>query len=142
MRSHRILGLMVLLLLQSPLQSAWAEESAKVSQSRESALAWLALIDNDQIEQSWSEASSLFRQAVTAGDWRRALAGARAPLGELLERSFIDATYAESLPGAPDGEYVVMQFEASFAKKASAVETVTTMLDEDGAWRVSGYFIR
>jgi hypothetical protein len=26
--------------------------------------------------------------------------------------------------------------------KAAAVETVTPMLDADGVWRVSGYFVR
>jgi hypothetical protein len=50
--------------------------------------------------------------------------------------------YATSLPGAPDGEYVVIQFETSFENKNDAVETVTPMKDEDGKWRVSGYFIR
>jgi hypothetical protein len=46
------------------------------------------------------------------------------------------------LPGAPDGEYVVIQYESSFEHKQAAVETVTPMLDKDGTWRVSGYFIR
>jgi hypothetical protein len=46
------------------------------------------------------------------------------------------------LPGAPDGEYVVIQFEASFEKKKAAVETVTPMVDEDGEWRVSGYYLK
>ena len=43
--------------------------------------------------------------------------------------------------GAPDGEYVVLQFQADFENKAQAVETITPMLDE-GQWRVSGYYIR
>jgi len=47
-----------------------------------------------------------------------------------------------SMPGAPDGEYVVIQFESSFANKESAVETVTPMKGEDGVWRVSGYYIK
>jgi len=47
-----------------------------------------------------------------------------------------------SMPGAPDGEYVVIQFESSFANKKSAVETVTPMKGEDGVWRVSGYYIK
>lgn len=46
------------------------------------------------------------------------------------------------LPGAPDGEYAVIQFETSFANKKSAIETVTPMKDPDGKWRVSGYFIK
>jgi hypothetical protein len=46
-----------------------------------------------------------------------------------------------SLPGAPDGSYVVIELSTSFEKKAEAIETVTPMLEE-GVWRVSGYFIR
>ncbi|MBM4320898.1 MAG: DUF4019 domain-containing protein, partial [Deltaproteobacteria bacterium] len=51
------------------------------------------------------------------------------------------ARYQTSLPGAPDGEYVVIQFESSFENKRSAIETITPMLDS-GKWRVSGYFIK
>jgi hypothetical protein len=29
-----------------------------------------------------------------------------------------------------------------FAEKKSAIETVTPMMEKDGQWRVSGYFIR
>ena len=54
----------------------------------------------------------------------------------------VSKTYAEALPGAPDGKYVVVQYRTSFERKESAVETVTPMLDEDGRWRVSGYFIK
>jgi hypothetical protein len=60
---------------------------------------------------------------------------ARVPEGDSRE-------YSEKLPGAPDGKYVVIQFDAVFENKPSAVETVTPMLDPDGVWRVSGYFIR
>jgi hypothetical protein len=52
------------------------------------------------------------------------------------------AQFMTQLPGAPDGEYAVIQFETSFANKKSAIETVTPMKDPDGKWRVSGYFIK
>ena len=42
------------------------------------------------------------------------------------------------MPGAPDGEYVVIQYRAAFANKAEAVETVTPMLDKGGTWRCPG----
>ena len=45
-------------------------------------------------------------------------------------------------PGAPDGEYLVIRFAASFEKKQSAIETVTPIKDADGIWRVCGYFIQ
>ena len=138
-RFPSILGLILLL---APLHLAAASDADKLAQSTDAALAWLALIDAGDLEESWSEAASLFQQAVSAGDWERAIGGARGPLGALNERTFTGASHHTSLPGAPDGEYVVMQFKASFTRKAEAVETVTTMLDSDGSWRVSGYFIK
>ncbi len=66
----------------------------------------------------------------------------RKPLGKVLSRKVINSTYTTSLPGAPDGQYVVIQFETSFENKRNAVETVTPMLEPDGQWRVSGYYIR
>ena len=40
------------------------------------------------------------------------------------------------------GEYVVIQFNTVFDNKQSAVETVTSVLDKDGKWKVAGYFIK
>jgi Protein of unknown function (DUF4019) len=37
---------------------------------------------------------------------------------------------------------VIAQYDTSFEKKESAVETVTMMKDKDGSWRAAGYFIR
>jgi len=50
--------------------------------------------------------------------------------------------YTTTLPGAPDGEHVVIQFDSSFTNKKTAVETITPMFDKDGVWRVSGYYIK
>ena len=66
----------------------------------------------------------------------------RKPLGNVLSRNLMFTKYTNTLPGAPDGEYVVIQYKTSFENKASAVETVTPMLDTDGIWRVSGYYIK
>ena len=68
--------------------------------------------------------------------------GMRKPFGKNLSRQLKSAHYRTSLPGAPDGEYVVVQFKASFENKKSAIETVTPMLDKDGKWRVSGYYMK
>jgi hypothetical protein len=70
------------------------------------------------------------------------LKAARDPLGKVQSRKLVKATYTKSLPGAPDGDYVVMQYESSFEHKQSAIETITGALDKDGKWRVSGYFIK
>ncbi|TNF91236.1 MAG: DUF4019 domain-containing protein [Gammaproteobacteria bacterium] len=102
---------------------------------------WLALVDGGQYQESWERAASLFKQQVNAEQWSQALAAARTPLGALVSRQLLSAAYETSLPGAPDGEYVILQFQTRFKNKKSAIETVTPMMD-NGNWRVSGYYIR
>jgi hypothetical protein len=68
--------------------------------------------------------------------------GFRKPLGKVVSRKIAKTQEATSLPGAPDGKYVVLQFSTSFHNKKSAVETLTFMLDKDRTWRAAGYFIR
>lgn len=103
---------------------------------------WLELVDQGEYEESWEKTASLFRAVVTAEQWSQAAKGSRQPLGALESRKLKGAQYMTSLPGAPDGEYVVIQFDASFENKKMAVETVTPMRDRDGVWRVSGYYIK
>jgi hypothetical protein len=67
---------------------------------------------------------------------------ARDPLGALKARTLKRTTSTATLPGAPDGEYVVFQFNTSFERKQAALETVTTIREKDGTWRVGGYFIK
>ena len=74
--------------------------------------------------------------------WQAQVGAVRKPLGKLVSRKLRSKQYTTTLPGAPDGKYVVIQFEAAFESKASAIETVTPMADTDGKWRVSGYYIR
>ena len=114
---------------------------AKVRDADEAAGKWLALIDGRQYLDSWNQAASLFKQQVSADNWLQAISAARQPLGAMISRKLISATYATSLPGAPDGEYVVLQYQTRFKFKKSAVETVTPMLDNK-RWRVSGYYVR
>jgi hypothetical protein len=110
--------------------------------AQQSAESWFALVDEGKYDESWQEAAQYFKGAVTKEDWRKAVQGVRDPLGMMRSRKLKSATYKTSLPGAPDGEYVVIQYDSSFEHKQEAVETVTPMLDKDGKWRVSGYFIK
>jgi Protein of unknown function (DUF4019) len=119
---------------------SWADTPEDAAQT--AAESWLKLVDAENYEGSWEAAAKLFKGAVTKEQWKQAGAGARAPLGKLVSRKIKSRELTEKLPGAPDGKYVVIQFDAVFEKKAAAVETVTPMLDPDGVWRVSGYFIR
>lgn len=127
--------LLAVVLSGSPVQDA--EDAAQ-----KSAEAWLALVDAGRYDESWDEAASLVKDAVAQDKWGQSIAGARRPLGAVVSRTVKSRTYAKTLPGAPDGQYVVIHYATKFENKQSAVETITPMMDTDGKWRVSGYFIK
>ena len=118
-----------------------ADQSAEKA-AQKAAESWLLLVDSGKYSESWNEAAQIFKQKVSLQQWKSALESVRIPLGKLKSRRLRTATYTETLPGAPDGRYVVIQYETIFDKKKSAIETVTPMIEKDGQWRVSGYFIR
>jgi hypothetical protein len=57
-------------------------------------------------------------------------------------RELLVASFQTKLPNAPPGPYVVLQYRTQAGGQKTVVETVTPMKDEDGRWRVSGYFVR
>jgi len=133
---------LVVLCLSLCTSLAMAQSMEKEQAAIAAAQQWLALVDAGRYDQSWKQAAEYFRNAVSKTDWRDSMRTERAPLGRLKSRKILRADYRTSLPGAPDGEYVVIQFATSFENKQAAVETVTPQLEKDGRWRVSGYYIR
>ena len=131
----------MLIALAAASLSARAQDSPQ-ARAQTAALAWLGLIDAGDYAGSWAQAAEYFRGAVTQPGWVGVLTGARAPLGALRSRTLQGAQLVRSLAGAPDGSYVVMQFDTQFEKKQAAGETVTFVQEPDGAWRAAGYFIR
>ena len=133
----RLAGLALLPLLM-PVTAVAAEahtEAAAISQQ------WLALVDSRDYGASWKEASPLFQKRIPQDKWAEAMIMVREPMGALSIRKVANATSSKSLPGLPDGDYVVVQFETSFANKANAVETVT-LIGGAGGQKVGGYFIK
>jgi len=106
------------------------------------AKAWLSLVDGQQYAESWEKAAPFFKGAVQKEQWIQMMQSGREPFGKSISRELKSKRYMTVLPGAPDGEYVVIQFKASFENKKSAIETITPMLDKDGEWKVSGYYMK
>ena len=119
---------------------AWAADTDEVVATKNAA-AWLVLVDQQKYGESWDAAAKLFQDTVARDMWKDALDAAREPLGKLVSRRLKSAESRTSPPGAPDGKYVIIQYDTSFEKK-SIVETVTPMQEADGSWKVSGYFIK
>jgi hypothetical protein len=136
------LALLLFVLVVPALSAAPQTQPKPEDLAKDSADAWLALVDAGKYADSYRDAAESFKQRVSKGQWESTAKAVRAPLGGLQSRKLKSITYKTSLPGAPDGQYVILQYDSSFDHKQSAVETVTPLLDKDGTWRVSGYFIK
>lgn len=103
------------LLLAPASHISAAEKPEEIAQA--AAEKWLALIDGGKFGESWTTAAPLFQKAISQADWDKALKSVRAPLGAVGSRKLKSAKYTKSVPGAPDGEYVILQFDTDFAEK-------------------------
>jgi hypothetical protein len=139
MKKLVVVATVVLALLGS---SAYSGEEDVVKKAQDAAKAWLALIDSAQYGRSWDDAAPIFKASISKADWETTCRSVRSPLGGVKSRTVQSATFTRTLPGAPDGEYVVIQYDTKFESRAPAAETVTPMRDKDGTWRISGYYIR
>jgi len=139
--NHNITWGLALVLVLVPI-ATMAQTVDQETEAVTAAEGWLALVDAGKYGESWKAASGFFKIAVPQGQWEQSLKAVRSPLGKLVSRKLLSKTYMTSLPGAPDGEYLVIQFETSFQNKKSAIETITPMKEKDGKWRVSGYYIK
>ena len=62
--------------------------------------------------------------------------------GHVRSRLLSGAVHETALSGAPEGQYVVIRYRRCIGYRERALESVTPMLEQDGSWRVSGYFIQ
>ncbi|AWW74927.1 LuxR family transcriptional regulator [Erythrobacter sp. KY5] len=121
------------------------EEGARVTpedpESLNLANAFLDKVDSSDWAGSWNTAGAMFRNEVTSAEWESQVKPVRLPLGAVNARRLVNVQRASTLPGAPEGEYEVLQFQTDFAgKEGMSIETVVMVMGKNG-WEVSGYFI-
>ncbi len=144
----KIIGLAVICILLPSLLAATGSSRAESGKMEPedaalgSAQNWLKLVDAVKYGDAWGRAAEYFKNVVPKENFITSLQAVRKPLGKVLERSLLSATYTKTLPGAPDGEYVVIQFRTEFENKKESIETITPQKEKDGKWRVSGYYVR
>jgi hypothetical protein len=126
-----------------PVSRCWAIDRAQAAKEATAAAEqWLKLVDEGKFNSSWLQASTYFRNDTTKADWKRRVSVWRSALGSVVSRKLRTVQYLTTMPGAPDGQYVMIQFDTTFTHKKSAEEIVVPMMDADGKWRVSEYSIR
>jgi opacity protein-like surface antigen len=122
--------------------AAQGTEDLDTAPAMAAAQAWLNHVDGGNYGQSWDDSAAYFQEKIAKVAWQTKLDKARGPLGGMITRKLRMATYTHTLPGAPEGEYVVIQFDTSFENFPQAIETVTPMREKDGSWKVAGYLIK
>jgi hypothetical protein len=142
----RLFAAVVLGLVLSDTSAATAQSpdstAAAMTAAQAAATAWLGLVDRGRYGESWDSAASAFRQSIAKPSWEAAVGSARRPFEPFGERQQVAASVHTKLPNAPPGHYVVLQYRTKTGGGKTVIETVTPMKDSDGAWRVSGYYIR
>jgi hypothetical protein len=139
--SGRLLLLAAVCLAAFAAASVQAQDPRAIAAQR-AARAWLTLTDKGDADASRAAASKKFKEQLGEEKWREALAIARAPLGEPLNRTALATRFDTKLPGGPDGEYAQVLFETEYSNGSKVRETVTLEHEPDGVWRVMGYLIR
>lgn len=122
--------------------SPTADEPAYVDAAEAAARSWLQKLDAGDYRGTWDSAAAPFRKAITRDKWEADVGAVRKAVGALQERNNRGARFTRSLPGAPDGDYVLIQNDTRFQNKSAAIETVTMAREADGVWRLAGYFVR
>lgn len=121
---------------------AYAVEPRPEDVAQPVAKEWLALVDAGKYDESWEQTSPGFKKAVSKRKWKSTVEKIRQPLGAFKSRKLKSAEYSKELPGAPEGEYVILQYDSAFERKPAAVEKVTLILGLDLTWRVSSYAVK
>lgn len=103
---------------------------------------WLHLIDAGDYPGAWKSAAKIMQDGAPEPDLAKAIRNARTPLGAFSTRNVKQVHTTKSMPGAPDGLYVVAEYSTQFTNKPDGIETVVASKERDGTWRVSGYFVR
>ena len=128
-------AILAVLFLALPAAAQAPKPSAALPGPDDRARQWLMLVDDSNYAEALKQMGAQARKA----DIDR-LPTLREPLGAMSSRSLKDVTLSKSQPGLPAGEYAVVRYESSFARKALTVETVILAMMKTG-WAVIGYRI-
>jgi hypothetical protein len=123
-----------------PATSAVGQATALTPSPDDRAKQWLNLLDDQNYNDAYKQMSETAQNKAAPSAWTLKMDQTRAPLGAMASRDIKTVKLTRILPGMRDGQYATVQFDSSFAHKASAVETVVLTSDK-GAWSVVSYAI-
>ncbi len=147
--------LIVALTVASPAFAITAEEQDALNAAER----WLVPVDAGKYADAWAMAAATFKAQVDRQAWRDGARDMRKSYGRVVVRkaerlAFVgeappNPTPADGTASAPQAapeparnQQVAILFETKFAGNKTAAEQLTVVREQDGIWRVAGYFIR
>ncbi len=127
---------------QNMPQQQSPENPEAVEEARQAAEEWLELTDSGSFDESWNQAASLLQDEVTQDEWTSQSEDVTNQVGSIEERNFMGGQYQENIPNLPEGEYVIMQYEATPSDLDQKLMEIVATTKEDGEWKVAGYTMR
>jgi len=103
---------------------------------------WLELIDAGKAGAAWDLASKQLQSAVKRDKFTAEMNQVRKPLGKLESRTAVKFARSHELPGAPAGDYAIIEFDAKFTNGKRLTEQLIWALEDRDVWRVAGYYYR
>lgn len=111
------------------------------SQAVTQAEQFVLLIDNRDYQSAYKTGSEFLRLLTSERDWTVERRNSEKLLGRILERKLISLKARGTYPGLPDGDYLIVYYEARTEKKAKAAEVL--LLGHSGEhWQVCSYQLK
>jgi len=136
MRKLAVLSLILFLAFAKLAVAQDAEDKARFAAEQ-----WIVLVDDGQYDESWKEAAKSFQQWITSDEWQKKAAADRTQMGHRTSRKLKELKASNSAKGMAAGQYVYVKYQSTFENKKTATETITTVLEGDGVWRVASYTV-
>ena len=111
--------------------------------ARMAAEQWVKLVDEGHADESSRQAAAAFKSVRPIGAWSFTVERLRHVLGPLTSRTFKSSTSTDELPTGQRGKFVVVRFDSVFERQlGTTFETIATVQEADGQWRVIWYDVK
>ena len=134
---NRVLCLIVISVLFSSISLAGDLESEALQQAEQ----FVSQIDNQDYHAAYNATSELFQLSSSEREWISGREITVKILGPVHDRRLVSVKARDSYPGLPDGDYVIVYYEAQTEKKTKAAEVVLLSYIADN-WQACKYSLK
>lgn len=114
--------------------SAFAQGAKDVSDARAASESFMKLMDAEEYSAAWNASAESVRKEMPKMAWNLLSSAVHLPLGAAKGRSYKSASIKPSS--------ITFEYLGNYENSRNVEESITTVRDKDGVWRVSGYNIQ